>query len=332
MKRLPFLPIIYRISYNVKLLICHLDDNKNVPVSSSQKKNKNEPIIKKDTFTIFIFCDILYLDFEVIKMLNDFEIELCARKNTKLMPKTHFHDAYELYYLLAGNIQYFIEDNVYILKKGDMVCIPSKTLHKTQTLKCPDHTRILIYFTKEFIKEFLAYNPNLLDFFQKKFISIPKQKQEKIENILHTMLNEYQQKRDIIMLKSLMGELLVTLDRYSTENEAFRTLSDVKSDKILEVVRYINQEYASNISLDLLSKKFYMCPSYLSRSFKKVTGFTYIEYLNKVRIKQATYLLLNTTKNITTIAEEVGFSSANHFCKTFKSIVGISPLKYRKSF
>jgi len=65
------------------------------------------------------------------------------------------------------------------------------------------------------------------------------------------------------------------------------TLSDVKKDEILEVVEYINQEYANNISLDLLSKKFYMYPSYLSRSFKKVTGFTYIEYLNKVRIKQA---------------------------------------------
>jgi len=264
-------------------------------------------------------------------MMTDFEIEICARKSNTQMPNTHIHDSYELYYLVSGEISYFIEDNVYKVKKGDMIFIPPKSLHKTQITKNPEHKRILIYFTNEFVKDFLIYNPKLLDFFANRHICIPKQKQEKIEQILYSMSNEYQNKTDIVMIKSLLGELLVTLNRYSENDVSLNIVLDEKSEKILNIVRYINSEYASDISLEMLSKKFYICSSYLSRSFKKVTGFTYIEYLNKVRIKQATYLLLNTKQNITTIATGIGFSSTNHFCKIFKSIVGVSPLNFRKT-
>jgi len=126
------------------------------------------------------------------------------------MHSTHIHDSYELYYLASGEISYFIEDNVYKVKKGDMIFISPKSLHKTQITKNPEHKRILIYFTKEFINEFLAYNKRLLDFFTTRQLSIPKQKQEINEQILYSMSNEYENKTDIIMIKSLLGELLVT--------------------------------------------------------------------------------------------------------------------------
>lgn len=265
-------------------------------------------------------------------MINNFEIDICNRKKVIPMTTTHFHDFYELYYLVTGEISYFIEDNIYSVKKGDMIFIPPKTLHKTKPANNPQHKRILITFTSEFVNYFLKYNPNLLDFFNNKQLSIPKQKQDRIEQILYSMLSEYQNKMDIVMISSLLGELLVMLDRYSLKDDILNIIPDERYDKILNVVRYINREYTSDITLEMLSKMFYINPSYLSRSFKKATGFTYIEYLNKIRIKQATYLLLNTTQNVTSIAFSVGFSSANHFCKMFKSVVGISPLNYRNKY
>lgn len=268
-------------------------------------------------------------------MQKDFEIEICGRNEHYSMPKSHFHNFYELYYLVSGDISYFIEDNVYTVKKGDVVLLPPKSLHKTHTahaVKNPAHKRILIYFKKEFVKEFLCHNPSLLDFFANRIISVPVQKQQRIEQLLLSLSNEYQNKADTVMLKSLMGELLTILGRYSQKDEGFDIINTEKNDKILNIVRYINSDYSADISLDLLSKKFYMCPSYLSRSFKKVTGFTYIEYLNKVRIKHSADLLLNTTKNVTDVALSSGFSSVNHFCKIFKSTFGVSPLYYRKNF
>ena len=113
----------------------------------------------------------------------------------------------------------------------------------------------------------------------------------------------------------------------------FRSIrfSNLTSQKIIDIVKYINHEFKEDITLESISEKFYISSAHLSKLFKKVTGFNYREYLSNVRIKHAVNLLSNSDLNITEIAFQVGFNSSNHFCKSFKSVIGISPLKYRNS-
>jgi len=56
------------------------------------------------------------------------------------------------------------------------------------------------------------------------------------------------------------------------------------------------------------------------------------EYLTGVRIKNARYMLENTDKPISCIAESCGFNDSNYFSVAFKNIMGISPKQYRKTF
>ena len=79
-----------------------------------------------------------------------------------------------------------------------------------------------------------------------------------------------------------------------------------------------------------MAQRFFMSPTYLSRTFKRIMGTTYSDYIRSVRINYSIHLLLNTDANITEIAALAGFNSSNHFCKTFKDCMGISPLKYRQ--
>jgi len=72
-------------------------------------------------------------------------------------------------------------------------------------------------------------------------------------------------------------------------------------------------------------------PSYFSRMFKAYTGKTFTTYLRDVRIERALYLTENTNMKISDIYSEVGYSDKTKFFSHFKSVVGISPLKYRKS-
>ena len=67
-----------------------------------------------------------------------------------------------------------------------------------------------------------------------------------------------------------------------------------------------------------------------SRTFKKLTGKSPMDYVIHYRIKVATILLKNTSKSITDIAFEVGFSSSNYFTIAFKKITGLTPSEYKK--
>ncbi len=68
----------------------------------------------------------------------------------------------------------------------------------------------------------------------------------------------------------------------------------------------------------------------LCRTFKKLTGYTVIQYINILKIQKACDLLHETRKSITEIALDCGFNSTMYFCKTFKAILNITPTDYRK--
>ncbi|MOA45630.1 Bifunctional transcriptional activator/DNA repair enzyme AdaA [compost metagenome] len=101
-------------------------------------------------------------------------------------------------------------------------------------------------------------------------------------------------------------------------------------ERMSEIVQFINSHYTEELSLHLLADKFYVSPYYLSRFFKEATGFTFVEYLNSVRIKEAKKLLLRSSMKVNLIAKHTGFGSVTHFGRVFKQITGHTPLYYRK--
>lgn len=93
---------------------------------------------------------------------------------------------------------------------------------------------------------------------------------------------------------------------------------------------YMREHYAdSALSLEQIAKEIKMNASYLSRVFRKETGVTVSDYLNRVRIQQALILLLNTHQMVYQIAYAVGYSNVEHFNRTFKKATGRSPGFYR---
>ena len=237
----------------------------------------------------------------------------------------HFHALYEFYYLCQGEIAYFIDDKIYTVKKGDVIIIPPNTIHKSITLKNPKRKRILFYLDKEFLQEF-PYAAKLL---QTEAAIFQIGTHERLHRIFSELLTEFNKENNPLMLKALICELLVLLNRQQTA--VILSENNVFSNRILDVVSFINEEFATSLTLSSVAKRFYLNPSYLSRLFKENTGFTFSEYVNKYRIKKAIELLVSTKQNITEIALATGFNSSNHFCKTFKSIMGTSPLGYRKT-
>ena len=103
-----------------------------------------------------------------------------------------------------------------------------------------------------------------------------------------------------------------------------------ESDKIEQMKAYINANYASDISIHLLSEKFYLTPNYISRLFHEKSGQRFVDYLTAVRIANAKKLLKqNPGALIKDIAAMVGYFSAKHFSAVFKRETGEYPADFR---
>jgi AraC-like DNA-binding protein len=268
-----------------------------------------------------------------------FEIEFMQRNQDGCLVLNHYHDHYEIYYLLSGELQYFIKNKTYQIKKGTIVLIDKNVVHRTiHTSKSP-HKRVLIEFNQSFVSAF-SNSVEDIDLFSCFNTDIPviqldHNNQSLIETLLWKMANERKKQTNGYnsYLKLMLSELMLVLSRQvlvlNPTEDKFTHLS-IKHKKISEIIEFINKEYMSKITLESISKKFFISPNYFSKCFKEVTGFTFSGYLNIIRIKNSQELLMQSKLSITIISDKVGYGSVTHFGRIFKSITGISPLNYRK--
>ncbi|PYE47656.1 response regulator transcription factor [Paenibacillus barcinonensis] len=99
---------------------------------------------------------------------------------------------------------------------------------------------------------------------------------------------------------------------------------------LARVEAYIHEHYMDNISLKLLGEHFYMNSAYLGQIFKKHYGVSFSDYLNQIRIEEATRLLRRTDYRVYEIAAMVGYRDSDYFINRFEKISGETPAQYRK--
>lgn len=99
---------------------------------------------------------------------------------------------------------------------------------------------------------------------------------------------------------------------------------------VYNVISDIEKNYFGKISLELISKKYYINPSYFSQLFKSVTNETFSNYVIKYRIQKAKELMKIGGLKIYQIAEMVGYEDEKHFSQLFKKNTGVSPSEYQK--
>lgn len=269
-------------------------------------------------------------------MKEPFYIHLSKINGHHSMPSNHYHEPYEIYYLLSGERHYFIKEQTYKIAKGDLVFISKNELHKTSDAGVPNHERLLINFNDRFIAGFgepLLYEP-----FERKNrrlrLNLPER--EWVERLLFEMLQEDQEQLPghEASLQARLVTLLLwcgrKLDRQDREQAPYEHESPAHK-KISEIVEFINESYRQPISLDFVAKAHFVSPFHFSRMFKRVTGFTFVEYVNTVRIREAQRLLKETQWKVTRIAETVGYENIGHFGRVFKKVTKTNPLDYRKS-
>jgi AraC-like DNA-binding protein len=252
------------------------------------------------------------------------------------MPISHFHSTYEVYYLKSGKREFFIKDRTLVVDEGDIVIISPNILHRTTDAESPEHEKLIINIHEShMLSADGSYDPILRPLFEEEYLVIPCSFHDRIsfEALASRMIKEILNKKSGygMYAETLALQLLVLCCRYFQEN-AVKTPESPSPmhERISEIVRYINNHCTEEISLHLVAERFFISPYYLSRFFKEATGFTFVEYVNSVRVKEAKKLLEGSSLKVNLIARRVGFGRITHFGRVFRAVTGNAPLYYRK--
>ena len=135
--------------------------------------------------------------------------------------------------------------------------------------------------------------------------------------------------------KRLQSERYNELKNSYKAKEGFIDFKEMQGDSacndiIGDIKAYIVANFAGNISLAELSKRFFLNPNYLSQLFKDKTGITYSNFLIQTRIDKAKELLKKTDLKVYEVCESIGYTDTNYFSQLFKTYTGYSPNEYKK--
>ncbi len=156
---------------------------------------------------------------------------------------------------------------------------------------------------------------------------LPSEKQDLSVNSINTIEDIYQQSDTLLDFRMNIKKMLNTI--CINEKEDAMNLFGIK---ISTAIKYIENNYAKNISLEDVAGHINANASYFSKTFKKDTGMYFSDYLQKIRIEKSKSLLMQPRYKIYEVAENVGFMDEKYFFKVFKKVTGVTPNQYRNGF
>lgn len=101
-----------------------------------------------------------------------------------------------------------------------------------------------------------------------------------------------------------------------------------KSEGVKSAIRYLEENYMEQITLEDTSRYIGISPQHLSKTFKEETGMNYIDWLTKLRIENAKKFLTEKKSTVKEVCYMVGYNDPNYFSRIFKKMEGVSPTEY----
>lgn len=243
---------------------------------------------------------------------------LVHQPDNKIMPDMHYHNAYEIY-IAEADRTYIVENKLIYLKPRDVILLKPDVIH---CVVSDTQMYSLVELSEEYLHKFFSdYAIQLItDCFEKTIIRV----RESDFGALLSLAEKLRDNNDDVF--SLIQLLLLLKNNMSRSTYNSSDTGSLAAN----IVDYITENYKSIDNLDDTANKFHISKQYLCNLFKEQTGTSIKKYINILKVHASLELLLKKNLSMGEIAEKSGFSSLANFSKTFKSVIGMSPLKYSR--
>ncbi len=276
----------------------------------------------------------LFHSSHVNTMVSD-QYEVFHVKDVVSQKKTiyHYHDFYEVHCTMKGIATFFLDGRQFDIEPGTVLLIHYNDLHRIIKQSTTEFERVYIFITPEFLKSRSTKTTNLEECFQS--VGTRKSKVLKTDSLkLNTFLaaldrqpnpEEYgtdvQMEQQLIEFMIYLNQLVLNEEHESKPNQI------VENERIEEMIAYISTHLDQPLTLEEMEKKFYVSKYYVTREFKKHTGFTFHQFVLKKKLLYSKQLL-KEYQNSSEIFRKCGFKSYPHFLKCFKREFEMTPKEF----
>ncbi|MDZ4821776.1 MAG: AraC family transcriptional regulator [Planctomycetota bacterium] len=263
-------------------------------------------------------------------------VRVCTRNEEEFAHRLHYHAEYELNLIVQSQGTRYVGDSVQEYGPGDLVLVGSNlphTWHSAPGKKREKHRAVFLQFREADYFDWpeLIHIRRLLEVSQHGI-----QFHGKTRDLADVMMQE---------LATLTGvprltKFLALLDLLSRGKEYTQLSSlqigprgkSVAQRRIDRACKFIHENYRRPIEQRELADQLGMTPAAFSRLFRRVTGLTFVHYVNQVRVKHACTLLAESSESISQISLDSGFENLSNFNRQFLRWKKVTPRNFRQQY
>lgn len=246
----------------------------------------------------------------------------------------HAHQGVEMLYVHEGFGRISIERQSFIVRPGTLFIFKPYQLHQVQMFTSPrqPYVRTLLLFEPAALDKYLAAFPSLRQLLGSMLHerTAPMVFGELEPSSLDALFQLYQGCfRPMSSADVMEHQAMLLISMLCMLKTAWDTATSPLSP-VEQMIRWIEHHYMEPFELKKLAQAVHLSPAYVSYLFKKQVGSSITDYLKKVRIRQACWLLKTSDLSVGEVGEAVGLTNESYFCQLFKTETGTSPYRYKK--
>lgn len=277
--------------------------------------------------------------------LEKYGMEFFSQKNhgQGITAKAHIHPAIEFLYIMKGSFDIDINSSRITANTGDLVLFRANTIHTVRHISEGEGEYYVLKISPALLFQIFRGNDSnncVVPFIHKNSGDIshfpvgiipPETKQ-----ILDSMIYEREHSDGFFyaLERSFAAAFLVSLLRTVMKPTVSNGISGEINEKsvslIYDVVKYINENYALDITPGECAASVHLSYSYFSKIFRAVMGKTFKEYLTEVRLAKAHNTLISTELPITDVATACGYNNLSYFIFEYRKAYKKTPGETRK--
>lgn len=239
----------------------------------------------------------------------------------------HFHEELEIMYVLTGRIAVLVDGSNFILQAEEFIVFNPFEHHEVYQ-EMGNHI-LSVFIPIAILQQVGLGRVHCCSYLQQEQIDYFQLLRARLAIMFKSYIDRTLYRKAHV-LSHLFGFLAILKQQFEIPEDKIRMT--VEMERIKEIILYINAHFSENISLQSTADHFFISNSHLSRVFQKEIGSSFSEYLRKLRLNKAAWLLRTSGRSVTDIALECGFANTNTFIVNFRKEFRLTPKVYRNEY